>query len=226
MVMAKKAKNPPFFKNPNSQLGAALLLFIAAAVLARGGQMASWELSVFNFIYGLPIALTPFFFLITQLGNITVFFILAGVYFIQRQYRIVVRLFLSGLLAYLLAGVAKDLLGRPRPAELIIDVISRDLYTRGPGFPSGHAALGTAVALTLGYHLPKKYQWLVPVVVVLLCVSRIFLGVHAPLDVVGGFAIGWGTYALFRNVRVSDIHRHVIKRSASVLKKSRVRTKH
>jgi membrane-associated phospholipid phosphatase len=32
-----------------------------------------------------------------------------------------------------------------------------------------------------------------------------YLGVHTPLDIVGGFAIGWGAYALFRHVRLYDV---------------------
>jgi glycosyltransferase 2 family protein len=216
-------KSRSLLKLPDYQLAVALVLFIISAWLARDGKMAEWEKDVFNVIYGLPIALTPVFLLITQLGNITVFFILAAVYFVKRQHHVVVRLFLNGLSAYLLAGVAKDLLGRPRPVELLVGVIGRDVLTRGPGFPSGHVALATAVLLTIAHYSPKKYQWLAPAGIMAVAVSRIYLGAHAPLDVLGGFAIGWGTYALFRNVRVSDFHRKLKTKTINGLKKSPAR---
>lgn len=66
-------------------------------------------------------------------------------------------------------------------------------------------ALATAMALVMWHYLPKKYRWVVPVWIVVVGISRVYLGIHAPLDIIGGFAIGWLSYALFRHVRLQDI---------------------
>ena len=91
----------------------------------------------------------------------------------------------------MITGVAKDLWGRARPNELLLDVVNLDYIVRGPGFPSGHMALATALAFTIGHYLPKKYHWVPIVWIVGVGLSRMYLGIHAPLDIVGGFAIGW-----------------------------------
>lgn len=212
-------------KSPNTQVVMAILLFVLSAVLAGTTEVGEWEASLFVAIHSWPIWLTPLFLIITQAGNVTVFFLLAAVYLIKKNFHLGLRLLMSGSLAYLLSGVAKDLLGRPRPSELLLEVVVRDWYVRGPGFPSGHTALATAIALVIGFHLPKKYRWVVPVMIVLVGLSRIYLGVHAPLDVVGGFAIGWGSYAIFRNVRLTDIHKKAKNFKSSSLKKRRKRHK-
>jgi len=111
---------------------------------------------------------------------------------------------MTGTLAYLLAGIAKSLWGRGRPFELLDNVTLLDVI-QGPGFPSGHMALATALALTMGHYLIKKYHVVVVIWIVGVGLSRIYLGAHLPLDVLGGFAVGWLSYALFRQVRIYDI---------------------
>lgn len=203
----------------------ALVVFVVTAIFASQGVMATWEKVIFNFIYGWPEILTPFFLVITQLGSVFVFLILALIYLFKRNYPLVIRLLLTGTLAYLLAGLAKDLIGRPRPLELLLDVTYRDILVRGQGFPSAHAALATAVALTFRMYIPRKYRWTVPVAVIAVAVSRIYLGVHAPLDVIGGITIGWAAYALFKNVRLTAIHKTHTKKLNKVLKKHKKRLK-
>jgi len=207
-----------FSKSLTFQLVSAVALFVVSALLARGNHMSGAEKAVFRAIYGLPSSLTPIFVAITQLGNIYVLLILAALYLLKRHYHIVLRLLMSGLLAYLLTNVAKDLVGRSRPDVLMSGVIFRDLAL-GPGFPSGHTALATAIALTLGPHISKKYRWLVPVVIISVAFSRIYLGVHAPLDVVGGFTLGWLSVIIYKHVRISDITGHPQPKTKKVLKK-------
>lgn len=61
------------------------------------------------------------------------------------------------------------------------------------GFYSGHAANTAAVSLFIISMLGSKHKWLIPVMLsytLLSGYSRIYLGVHFPLDVVTGFTIG------------------------------------
>lgn len=191
--------------SPTVQLLLAMGLFGVAVFASNGEEMSALETSIFQAIYGLPEFLHPFFLAITQLGSIYTLGVLLVLYLAKQHYHVVLRLLMTGALAYMLSGVAKDLWGRARPYELLTDVVSLDYFVRGPGFPSGHMALAVALALTIGHYLPKKYHWVVPIWIVGVGLSRMYLGVHAPLDIVGGFAIGWGSYALFRHVRLYDI---------------------
>lgn len=191
--------------SPTVQLALALILFVAAVLASRGKDIAAWEASLFQMVYGWPDSLFPVFIVITQMGSILMLGALAGLYLLKRKYHILLRLLMSGLLAYLAAGFAKDIWGRGRPSELLLDIVSLDFIVRGPGFPSGHVALATALAFVIGHYLPRKYHWLPVVWIVGVGLSRMYLGVHVPLDIVGGFAIGWASYALFRHVRLYDV---------------------
>lgn len=188
--------------HPTTQLGAASLLFFLSVLLSRGADIQHWEEALFRWIYEWPPFLRPLFQALTQLGTIYTFFVLVIGFYAIRRYNAVVRILLTGLLAYLAAGFAKDIWGRARPHDILSNVTNLDYIVRGPGFPSGHVALATALGLVLGRYVPVRYRWMIAMAIVLIMLSRIYLGIHAPLDIVGGFAIGWAAYALFCYVRI------------------------
>lgn len=208
----KKTKKQPKIKttsslriSPRWQIAAAISLLVVSAVAVHDRDMTGAEIAVFNWLYGLPGIFTAFFSVVTHFGNVYMLLGVAAVALIKRYYHIVIRLLFTGSLAYLMSGVFKDLVGRGRPAEFITDLIYKDTVVRGSGFPSGHMALATALFLTLSLYLPLKYKWIAPVGIVLVGLSRVQLGVHGPMDVVGGFAIGWIAVSLFKFV---DIRLH------------------
>jgi glycosyltransferase 2 family protein len=182
----------------------AIVLFVVAAWLTRPEEVSALEESLFLFFYNIPDAFIPVFFVLTQLGSIYMLGLLGLLYLFGRRYTIVIRLLMAGTLAYLMAGVGKDLFGRGRPNELFEDIVFRDTMIRGPGFPSGHTAMAVALGLTLAHYASPGWRWPILILTVLAAVSRMVLGVHTPLDVVGGFAIGWGSAMLFRHVQVKD----------------------
>jgi membrane-associated phospholipid phosphatase len=208
--MKKKKHVPTPWKkrlsNPTVQLVLAILLFTVSAILVSDDKMAEWEKVVFNAIYGLPNGFHAIFITLTQLGNITVLLALAAILLIKKHYAIVIRMLMAGLLAEILAHIGKGMVGRPRPIEYLTDLILRD-PTYGVGFPSGHMAVATAIALVFWHYLPRGYKWITPVWIIGVGLSRIYLGVHAPMDIVGGFAIGWASFALFKHVSLRDIRK-------------------
>jgi len=181
---------------PSHQVFLALGLLIISIILTRASTMSDLEEWVFLAIYGLPDFLRLPFLVITQFGSFYILCAVIAAFLIKTSYSKVLRLILVGITAYLISGFSKDLWGRARPNEMLEGIVTLD-FARGPGFPSGHMALAVALALTIGHLLPKKYHWLIMVWIVAVGLSRIYLGVHAPLDVVRGFAIGWLTFSLF-----------------------------
>lgn len=166
-------------------------VFVTAALLARPVGLSELERTIFSVFYNLPEALAPFFLAVTQLGGVGMILAVALVYLWRQHYHTLARILLSGSLAYILAGLAKQLVGRPRPRELLTEIVYREDVVSGLGFPSGHTALIAAIGLVAIHRFKRSQRWLVGVVIMLVAVSRLYLGVHAPLDIVGGLAIGW-----------------------------------
>lgn len=112
-----------------------------------------------------------------------------------------------------ITNLFKDGFQRPRPCftpefEGIMRGVAcerRGLY----GFTSAHASNHFAIALLLGLVLRNSYKWMLPVLIIwaaLIAYSRIYLGVHFPLDVICGAAmgliLGWSFYKLFNYLTV------------------------
>ena len=115
----------------------------------------------------------------------------------EKNKRILVPLiFLTILFTDQLSSSAlKNLVQRPRPCHLINGNYVMDnlrlLVTCGAGFsfPSSHAANSFAVSTLLTIYYPK-ISWVFILFALLVSFSRIYVGVHYPLDVVGGAATG------------------------------------
>lgn len=88
------------------------------------------------------------------------------------------------------AGVklVKPLVGRGRPTEYLADVIVRGAPQTGLGYPSGHAAVATTLAM-LTTHDRRSRAAALAVAGAVGC-ARMYSGAHLPLDVVGGVAAG------------------------------------
>lgn len=171
-------------------IGAASFGLLVTSALASGQRLSLIEADVLAIVYGVPAFLGPLFYAVTQLGSVGA---IAGVVIaalVLKRRTLAALLLANSLMAYVGAALLKEIIARPRPAVLIPGIVARFDYADGFGFPSGHTAIATALALTLLPYVQPRYRWLLWLWIMVVGISRMYLGVHAPLDIVGGFCIG------------------------------------
>lgn len=172
-------------------LSTLVVLFIFLAAMATRG-VGQWERDLLTGIYGSSDDWRGLALIVTQLGSSWFWLCLVALLFIiRRQPGWGLRMFRNGVIAYIAVLILKFLVARPRPELLLHEVVSREVITVGLGFPSAHVTIATVMSLTLAPYLNGALRWLVPLVwISLVGWSRLYLGVHAPLDVVGGLVLG------------------------------------
>ena len=127
--------------------------------------------------------------------------------------------------SFLVNTIAKISFGLPRPFHIdsSLDVLHSPIYSKSLGFPSGAAQ--TAVILASLIFLTSKNLYLRIASIlfgVFLCLSKVYLGLHFPSDIVGGLVIGgvivvvgntvssyiearWFTMPLWRRVLITSL---------------------
>ncbi|MDL2341944.1 MAG: flippase-like domain-containing protein [Patescibacteria group bacterium] len=169
-----------------------LLVFVVTYLQARtNGLFDSFERPIFSAVNQFPHSLYPLFYTATQLGNLgsLLLWVGTGWYLINRRAGITT--LYAGIIGYFLAKYAKASVHRGRPGAVLqhVHLFSGEKFT-GFGFPSGHSTVSAACATVLYYQVAPKYRKYLLLAVFMVGLSRMYLGAHFPLDVVGGWALG------------------------------------
>jgi membrane-associated phospholipid phosphatase len=104
---------------------------------------------------------------------------------------------LSVLVAELASILLKLALDRDRPPLGNPDPEPLVRLPHTPSFPSGHATVSFAAATTLAYAVPR-YRMAFYALAALIACSRVWVGVHFPLDVLAGAVLGIGIATALR----------------------------
>lgn len=175
-------------------------LFVELTESLKTDVLAQFDVEVTNFVVSYrSSALTDYFIAVTNIGDVFGYLIIfVGCsllfYFIFKSWKYVLQLSLVLFLALSSNLALKELVDRQRP--ILEHLVSVETLS----YPSGHAM--TAMAFygfliylfsTFRIHLFWKFviAILLSVLILSIGLSRIYLGVHFPSDIAGGFIAGF-----------------------------------
>lgn len=138
-------------------------------------------------------ALTPFVKFITNLGNAGIFWIAVSLLLLvpKKTRKIGCMSFMALFVSLLINNLMlKNLVGRMRPYDCISSLTRLIPQQVDYSFPSGHTGSSFASAYVLYKGLPKKAGIAAVALAALIGLSRLYVGVHYPSDVLVGLFTG------------------------------------
>src|SRR3989344_377334 len=163
-------------------------------------------------------ALDLFFQAINMLGNPVFWFIVAAFFYWKGKERTTFHIVNLLLFTSVVVGAIKLFVNAPRPSPSIverkIDDISNEL-----SFPSGHSATAAAIYAHYSNILKNHWKIIAALLVLFVAIARLYLGVHFPIDVVVGLAVGFaiGKINLFLERKFEKAHFRLTKLEDDIL---------
>ncbi len=108
---------------------------------------------------------------------------------VRKQWKTIIAIPFAAFLARIIAEILKDTIHTLRPFIALPDVHSL-FYESGYAFPSGHSTIISALAFAI-YYKNKPLGIAFMVAALLIGVARVVSGVHFPIDIIGGYALGF-----------------------------------
>ncbi|MCC8082407.1 MAG: phosphatase PAP2 family protein [Lachnospiraceae bacterium] len=137
--------------------------------------------------------LTPWVIRFTKLGNFgLIWIVISLLLLIPKKTRRAGVLSIVALVASLCITnfLLKNYVARVRPYEVVSGLTSLLGPVSEYSFPSGHASAGFAAATVINKNCRKWLGWPCVILACLLSLSRLYVGVHYPTDVICGAIIG------------------------------------
>lgn len=196
--------------------GIALIIFVVLFALVNSDVIEVFDSFCYKYISLLICPKMTFFVkFITSFGGATALISFALIIMLlskEKKYGVFAGSNL--LIVYLFNLLLKSIFSRPRPID--INLIEESGYS----FPSGHAMISTAFYGFLIYLIwqtkfNKKIKWLytvlLSILILLICTTRVYLGVHYASDVVAGFFVAITYLIMF----VSIVSKFIEKKESS-----------
>jgi membrane-associated phospholipid phosphatase len=162
------------------------LVALGLSVVVAGAGIGRWENGTVSDAVGVTDVVGLPARAVMQLGTRVAMLVVAvAVAAAVRRWRPPVAIVLAWCIAWLATHEAKEIIERPRP--------DRDLWRDTPGgwgYPSGHASAAFALATVVAALLPPRWRWVPFAVATVVGLARMHVGVHYPMDVIGGALIG------------------------------------
>jgi undecaprenyl-diphosphatase len=110
-----------------------------------------------------------------------------------------VQALLALALSHIIVHLLKNSVCRLRPKDVLPDINTFSMPLDYYSFPSGHTTAVFAIATTLAINIPISAAICFPIALIV-AISRLYLGVHYPSDVLAGMAV-----AIFSSVILKAI---------------------
>ena len=156
--------------------------------------------------------LTKIFLIITNLGSPYVLIVLTLLSFLLKNKKISFIITANLGLITIINQVLKFIVKRPRPRDLFL------IIETGYSFPSGHSMVSLSFYGLLIYFIYKYFKnkklkifliTFLSLIIVLIGISRVYLGVHFVSDVISGFLLSLSYLIIFIKV----INKFILKES-------------
>ncbi len=192
-----------------------LILFITGiliGILAKFNCLTLLDRFVYNMLMSIKCTnVTNVFKIITTLGN-TRFIIFSNIIivifyaFIKKNSLLLIPF--SSILSPIINNILKFIFRRPRPDE-IYRLITESNYS----FPSGHAMIsilfyGSIIVLINRSNIKHKkvLNTLIILIILLIGITRVYLGVHYVSDVIGGYLISLSIIVLIKGDEIESVN--------------------
>ena len=143
--------------------------------------------------------LTPIMKVITHLGDKGILWIVVTLVllYVRKTRKVGVRCLASMVIGLVITNlIIKNWVARVRPYEVIQGLECIIEKAHDWSFPSGHATNSLACAWVIFKRMDRKYGVPALIMAILISLSRLYVGIHYPTDVLGGVAIGIGCACL------------------------------
>jgi undecaprenyl-diphosphatase len=164
---------------------------VASAVEAWVRPVPAWELQVARWATALPDVVGDALWPVMQFGSLAAPVVVAGALaVVRRRWWLSAAVLVTGVVAWSVAKVVKQLVGRGRPREYLPELGVREGDGLGLGFISGHSTVAAALAVLVAAALPPAARPWAALAAVLVGLARMVAGVHLAADVAGGWSAG------------------------------------
>lgn len=179
-------------------------LALATVLVVSGFGYSGTENLMILWVNGLSDSLEPLFQIFTLFGSEFVLVPVLIILWYVRRYRTALLAVIAAGGAYVMSLVLKNLVASERPYVVLPDIQQRATELT-MAFPSGHTSFAAALVTLLVLEFGGRWKWAASVWICAVAISRIYLGVHSILDVVGGaalgIAVGIGVHVVLPHIR-------------------------